>query len=90
MSPTSDIDCLCVAPKYANRKKHFFGGLYDILEDHPHVKDLIKVETAMVPVMKFKFKSIEIDFTYANINRDNIKDLKEEDLMDDEILQGID
>ena len=40
--------------------------------------------------MKFKFKSIEIDFTYANIDRDDIMDLEESDLMDDEILKGID
>ena len=34
MSPSSDIDCLCIVPKYASRKKYFFGALYDILDNH--------------------------------------------------------
>ena len=86
MSPTSDIDCLCVAPKWAKRTSDFFGGLYDILESHGHVSNLRKIETAKVPVMKLKFRGIEIDLTYANINKENIKDLKEENLLNDEYL----
>ena len=55
MSPSSDIDCLCIAPKYASRKKYFFGAFYDVLSNHNHVSDIIKVEKARVPVMKLKF-----------------------------------
>ena len=72
MSPTSDIDCLCIAPKYATIKAYFFGLLHEILENHNHVSDLTKVQSAWVPVMKFKFSGIEIDLTYANINRENL------------------
>ena len=86
MSPTSDIDCLCVVPKYVNRHNDFFGSFYDILDEHDHVSDLVKVETAYVPVMKLKFRKIEIDLTFARIDKNDIQDLSEKDLMNDEIF----
>lgn len=40
--------------------------------------------------MKLKFSGIEIDLTYANINRENLQNLTEEDLLKDDILKGVD
>lgn len=51
---------------------------------------MLIVEGAWVPVMKLKFSGIEIDLTYANINRENLQNLTEEDLLKDDILKGVD
>lgn len=38
--PGTDIDTLCVAPRFVDRDKHFFGTLVDMLKNHPDIKDL--------------------------------------------------
>ena len=49
----------------------------------------MKIEHAFVPVMKLKFQGIEIDLTFARLDRDDISELKEEDLMDPECIKGV-
>lgn len=55
MATTSDIDCICVTPKFVKRERHFFGELVDILDNHPHVEDLTTVQKSKVPLIKMKF-----------------------------------
>ena len=74
MATTSDIDCICVTPKYVKRKEHFFGDLKNIFEKHSHVTDLTTVyaKGVKVPLIKLKFEDVEIDLAFANLNRENI------------------
>jgi len=90
MSPTSDIDCLCVVPKYIDRHEHFFGDLYTILEENNHVSDLMKAEYIYCPLMKMTFWSVDIDLTFAKIDRHEIGQIQETDLLKDDILKGLD
>jgi len=49
----------------------------------------MKIEQALVPVMKMRFTGIEIDLTFARLNKDDISQLKEEDLMDPATIKSI-
>ncbi|XP_015694848.1 nuclear poly(A) polymerase 3 [Oryza brachyantha] len=65
--PESDIDALCVGPCIATLQYHFFVVLRQILEERPEVSELQTVETAKVPLMRFRFSGISVDFTYAQL-----------------------
>uniref|UniRef100_A0A0D9X350 polynucleotide adenylyltransferase n=1 Tax=Leersia perrieri TaxID=77586 RepID=A0A0D9X350_9ORYZ len=65
--PESDIDALCLGPCIATLQYHFFVLLRQILEDRPEVSELQTVENAKVPLMRFRFSGISIDFTYAQL-----------------------
>uniref|UniRef100_A0A0E0API8 polynucleotide adenylyltransferase n=1 Tax=Oryza glumipatula TaxID=40148 RepID=A0A0E0API8_9ORYZ len=65
--PESDIDALCVGPCIATLQYHFFIVLRQILEDRPEVSELQTVESAKVPLMRFRFSGISVDFTYAQL-----------------------
>ncbi|CAL0322249.1 unnamed protein product [Lupinus luteus] len=86
--PGSDIDTLCVGPRYASRDEDFFGELHKILAEMPEVTELHPVPDAYVPVMKFKFNGIPVDLLYARLFLWVIpEDL---DLSKESILQNVD
>lgn len=66
-APNTDIDTLCVVPRHVDRKEHFFGMLYDILKEHPSVRDIYPVEGGFVPRIGLRFEGIEIDLVFARI-----------------------
>ena len=88
ITPASDIDTLVVAPKHVSRED-FFGSLLPILETNPHVTELSGVPDAVVPIIKMKYKQIEVDLTFARLNLPVI-DSKLENLENNNLLKHLD
>jgi poly(A) polymerase len=88
ITPASDIDALCVAPKHINRED-FFASLLPILEANPVVTEITGVPDAVVPIIKMKYKGIEVDLTFARLNL-AIVDSKLESLASDNLLKHLD
>lgn len=65
--PSSDIDCLVVAPRHIKRSEHFFNVLAPMLRENPDVTELNEVQDTAVPVIKMKFQGIDIDLLFARI-----------------------
>uniref|UniRef100_A0A1I7Z0I5 Poly(A) polymerase n=1 Tax=Steinernema glaseri TaxID=37863 RepID=A0A1I7Z0I5_9BILA len=83
----ADIDSLCVAPRHVDRSD-FFGSFYEMLKRDPDVTDLHSVEEAFVPVIKMKYRGIELDVLFARLAAKQIPD--DQQLNDDEILRNLD
>ncbi|CAD6222429.1 unnamed protein product [Miscanthus lutarioriparius] len=86
--PESDIDVLCVGPCIATLQYHFFVVLRQILEGRSEVSELQTVEKAKVPLMRFRFTGIAVDFTYAQLPV--IDALKAINTFSPQLLQKID
>uniref|UniRef100_A0ACD5WYQ0 Uncharacterized protein n=1 Tax=Avena sativa TaxID=4498 RepID=A0ACD5WYQ0_AVESA len=65
--PESDIDAVCVGPCIASLQHHFFVFLRQMLEERPEVSDLHSIESARVPLMRFKFNGVSVDFPYVQL-----------------------
>lgn len=63
----SDIDALCVAPCFATIAEDFFIVLRNMLASMPEVSEIHCVKDAKVPLMRFKFDGILVDFPYAQL-----------------------
>lgn len=50
---------LCVVPRHIDRSD-FFRNFHALLEAHPKISDLHKVENAFVPVIKLKFDGVKV------------------------------
>ncbi|KAK8899522.1 hypothetical protein M9Y10_001838 [Tritrichomonas musculus] len=86
----SDIDALCIAPRYVTRVD-FFSTFYKMLLNHTLVTDLTKIENARVPIMTMKFQGIYVDLAFAQIAAGEINpDMNENDLENDSILNDVD
>ncbi|KAI9327098.1 Poly(A) polymerase central domain-containing protein [Obelidium mucronatum] len=83
----SDIDTLCVAPKFVQRDD-FFTDMLDILKARPEVTALAAVTDAYVPVITFEFSGIEIDLLCASLSVMSVPDSLE--LAEDSILKNLD
>ncbi|KAK1171270.1 poly(A) polymerase gamma-like isoform X1 [Acipenser oxyrinchus oxyrinchus] len=83
----ADIDALCVSPRHVERPD-FFQSFFEKLKLHEGIKDLRAVEDAFVPVIKFKFDSIEIDLLFARLALPSIPDNL--DLRGDSHLRNLD
>mmetsp|Transcript_6672 Transcript_6672/g.11816 ORF Transcript_6672/g.11816 Transcript_6672/m.11816 type:complete len:548 (+) Transcript_6672:1351-2994(+) len=85
----TDIDILCVAPKYISREE-FERDLYETLRKQPSVSKITGVFKTKVPLIKMVFDDVPIDLLFASLNGfDRIGD-ELRSLQDDEILQGCD
>ncbi|RKO95522.1 Nucleotidyltransferase, partial [Caulochytrium protostelioides] len=79
----SDIDALCVAPKFVTRDD-FFTTFAEQLRARPECSELGSVPDAYVPVIKMVFDGIDVDITFAQLGRAQIPpDL---DLADNNLL----
>lgn len=73
-SPHGDIDSIVLAPNYVDREKHFFGDLYQILEDYSkynkNIKDLTSVNFthSITPLIKLEFYGVQMDLLFANMD----------------------
>ncbi|KAL0927382.1 hypothetical protein M5K25_001547 [Dendrobium thyrsiflorum] len=65
--PESDIDALCIGPYFASMEDDFFTVLHGMLQSRSEVSELHCVKTAKVPLMRFKFNGISIDFPFAQL-----------------------
>eukprot|EP00930_Biecheleria_cincta_P083644 TRINITY_DN73178_c0_g1_i1.p1 TRINITY_DN73178_c0_g1~~TRINITY_DN73178_c0_g1_i1.p1 ORF type:complete len:640 (+),score=86.99 TRINITY_DN73178_c0_g1_i1:29-1948(+) len=88
ISPGSDIDALCVAPKHITRDA-FFQVLVPKLEEHPDVSDLTPVPDAYTPIIKLKLSGIEIDLLFARLSLTQIPE-DMQSLNDDNLLKNLD
>ncbi|KAH0791611.1 Poly(A) polymerase beta [Histomonas meleagridis] len=83
----SDIDVLCITPRYVNRT-HFFSIFYDLLSSSPKVQDIQKIEGAFVPIITMTFDTVDIDLSFAHVDMDNVPG--DIDLSDDTLLNNLD
>lgn len=87
-NPGSDIDTLCIAPRFVDRDQDFFGSLGDALEKRSEVTDLCKVPDAFVPIMTFDFDGVPIDLAFAKLALNQIP--ANVDLQDENNLRNLD
>ncbi len=64
----ADIDALCVAPAHVTRQE-YFTSFYSLLSYQNEVRELRAIEDCFVPVLKMKYDGIEIDMTFARVNK---------------------
>ncbi|KAJ2490998.1 polynucleotide adenylyltransferase [Coemansia sp. RSA 2050] len=83
----ADIDTLCVAPSHVTRED-FFTIMVDLLKGRSEVDELTPVPSAYVPVIKMRFGGVEIDLTFASLQKPTIPD--ELELLDTAILRNLD
>jgi poly(A) polymerase len=84
----SDIDALVVGPSYADRDHDFFIVLAAALAETEAVTQLQPVPGAHVPVMKMRFRGVQVDLVYASVDLAVVhRDL---DLADRSLLRGVD
>ncbi|KAF9925118.1 polynucleotide adenylyltransferase [Linnemannia zychae] len=83
----TDIDTLCVVPRYVERED-FFQVMCDMLRRRPEVTDLTAVPDAFTPVISMSFSDIPIDLTFARLGLSTIQDSL--DLSDDSLLRNLD
>ena len=60
----SDLDLLAVLPQQITRKQ-FFTDFCTVLGNEEVVRELRVLSTAFVPVVKFKYRGMEVDLTAA-------------------------
>lgn len=99
--PGADIDTLVVTPRHISRPTHVFGladqngvlpeediVLLSLLQKNPHATDIVGVHDAYVPVIKFRYRDVEIDLLCAPLQVSRIPD--NFDIHDDRILRNVD
>ncbi|XP_003581579.2 nuclear poly(A) polymerase 2 [Brachypodium distachyon] len=86
----SDIDALVVGPSYVDRDHDFFGVLGGVLSEMTDdaVTELQPVPGAHVPVIKMRFRGVQVDLLFASVCLAVVpEDL---DLRDRSVLRGMD
>ncbi|CAJ0945770.1 unnamed protein product, partial [Mesorhabditis belari] len=83
----ADIDSLCVVPRHIQRSD-FFTTFYQMLKEREEVADLHAVEEAYVPLIKLKWKDIELDILFARLALKEVPD--DQQLNDDVLLKNLD
>lgn len=86
-SADADIDTLCVVPNVIFRSD-FFQEMLTLLKKTPEITHITAVPDSYVPVIKFKFNDIPIDFVCARLNVSKVA--PSINLKDSSILQGLD
>ncbi|KAL9556346.1 hypothetical protein PS6_002409 [Mucor atramentarius] len=86
-SADADIDTLCVVPNVIFRSD-FFQEMLTLLRKTPEITHITAVPDSYVPVIKFKFNDIPIDFVCARLNVSKVT--PNINLKDSSILQGLD
>ncbi|KAL6651285.1 hypothetical protein ACP70R_010210 [Stipagrostis hirtigluma subsp. patula] len=84
----SDIDALVVGPSYVDRDHDFFVVLAGLLAETEAVTHLLPVPGAHVPVMKLRFRGVQVDLVYASVGLPAVT--RGLDLSDRSVLRGLD
>lgn len=82
----TDIDTLCVAPRFVKRED-FFGTLLDMLKSMEEVTDLTPVENTKVPIIKMLYDNVDIDLAFARVGE---KDISQLETLEDDLLKHCD
>ena len=88
ISNESDIDTICVVPKFFTREEHFFIDLVEKLRENPKVEELVPVINSKVPIIKMVFDGIPVDMSFAQLDMQTIEDNL--DLSDNKLLINMD
>ncbi|KAJ3288902.1 polynucleotide adenylyltransferase [Rhizoclosmatium sp. JEL0117] len=83
----SDIDVVCVGPKFVTRED-FFTGFVDVLNREPEVSVVVAVVDAFVPVVNLVFSGIEVDLVYVRVLHAKVDESL--DLFDGSLLEHLD
>lgn len=73
-SPNGDVDAIVLVPFYVDREKHFFGTLYEMLQDYQrhntNIKNLqaVNTQTAVTPLIAMNFYDVEIDLLFVSMD----------------------
>lgn len=62
----SDLDLLCIVPKHVTREA-FFTTLYETLGKKDEVTELRQLPMAYVPVIKMKYRGVDVDLTMSRL-----------------------
>eukprot|EP00826_Nyctotherus_ovalis_P048081 TRINITY_DN5628_c0_g2_i6.p1 TRINITY_DN5628_c0_g2~~TRINITY_DN5628_c0_g2_i6.p1 ORF type:complete len:505 (-),score=110.13 TRINITY_DN5628_c0_g2_i6:148-1662(-) len=71
-SDGSDLDLVCVVPRFVDREKDFFGEFVEMLKHCSLVDSLIAIKEAYVPLIKLCIKAINIDLLFARVNLERV------------------
>lgn len=63
----SDMDLVLVCPSFINKKDHFFGSLFELLQNNDSIQKLIKIEQARVPIIGFMMYGINCDIAICKV-----------------------
>ncbi|URE31319.1 Poly(A) polymerase predicted RNA binding domain [Musa troglodytarum] len=87
--PESDIDALCVGPYFVTLEEDFFIVLHSMLESQTEISEIHCVKSAKVPLMRFKFNGISIDFPYARLPAISVPEILLTADNDDELQEWV-
>ena len=76
----SDLDLLAVVPRFVNREEFFDDFYGNLARRSCDVTELRSLSTAFVPVIKFKYRGIDVDLTLARLTTDYVRE--DEDFLD--------
>lgn len=85
--PGADIDVLCVAPFFVDRRD-FFNDLLSLFKSKQEITEIHDVQDAYVPVIKMKISGIQIDLLFANLHFNKIDESL--NLQENNILKNCD
>lgn len=91
--PHSDVDVLCVAPKWMPRELFFHPQLgFDqtLVKWIPRVEKLNVIREANVPLMTFVLDGVEFDIVFASVPLDELPHEEDFSIVDNSILIGMD
>lgn len=88
VTPGSDIDALCVAPRHISRES-FFDVLVPKLQQHSDVSQLSPVPDAYVPIIKMTFSGIDVDLLFSRLMLTQIPDSLSS-LSNDDLIKNLD
>ena len=88
-SKESDVDVLCLAPRFVKRED-FFHVFYRILLNNKYVENLVKIEKARVPLMSMLFDGIYIDIAFAQLAVGVVENTIMDEVEEDEIVADVD
>ncbi|GFZ13877.1 poly(A) polymerase 3 [Actinidia rufa] len=84
----SDIDAICIGPRFATLADDFFIILHDMLTSRPDISEFHCIKDAKVPLMRFKLDGISIDLPYAQLKVMSVPE--NVDILNPYFLRGID
>ncbi|CAK94195.1 unnamed protein product (macronuclear) [Paramecium tetraurelia] len=83
----SDIDLICIAPEFIDRREQFFNGLFYLLSNEQGMEQINKIESTSNPIIKMIYKGFHIDINFAQLNSDRVPENIDDNL--DELRRNL-